>query len=57
MKRIAWMLLMMLSVCIYANEEVQSVSFAKNKVFHAATLEFQSGKYQSTLDELIKNNR
>jgi hypothetical protein len=54
MKRIAWMLLMMLSVCIYANEEVQSLSFAKNKVFQAAAVEFQGGKYQNTLDELIK---
>jgi hypothetical protein len=54
MKRFAWMLLILINVCAFANEELQSISISKSKVFENASLEFQSGKYESTLEELIK---
>jgi len=54
MKRFAWMLLILLNVCAFASEEVQSISISKSKVFENASLEFQSGKYESTLEELVK---
>jgi hypothetical protein len=54
MKLIAWMLIVLLNICVYADEEIQSISLSKNKVFQTASAEFMAGKYQSTLDELVK---
>lgn len=54
MNWLAWMLIVLLNMSAFADEEVQSVSMSRNKIFALASIEFQSGKYQSTLDELLK---